>query len=470
MGQFLGRHGFIADGAHNGPDSLRAALSGAYELVVLDVMMPGFDGFEVLKQLRRRSRIPVLMLTARTESQSRIHSASNPGIIPNMKRSLPFLAALLIGLALTLSAQVLSPRSGVRVQQLVWLGDSIRYPDPSPDEDPATLGDTYKIWFAGVGPAKRGDTFPMTWADDDHIYASSGDPHWGRKATGLDVERFSGLPPDYYIRKVNEMEDFVGNGGEGPKPTGMICLDGVLYLAFQNLLGKKPPVHGTKSQHGSDAAIVASRDHGQSWHPGVKDLKEPMFSGPLFGGPAFINFGKNNEGARDGYVYAVSADQWDNGSHLRLGRVPKDRIQDASAWEWVRSISRTGEPSWARKLEDSTPVLSRERKISLPDMVYIRSVRRYLLLTWSLNKDFSPEDGSELFVYEALEPWGPFSLVHHELQWEDRETTPYCPRLPLKWLRESEKGITGWLQFSGSWRQNSKHYRSHIRPFRLVVK
>lgn len=72
MSQFLGRHGFLADGAHNGPDSLRAALSGNYDLVVLDVMMPGFDGFEVLKQLRRKSRIPVLMLTARTESQSRV--------------------------------------------------------------------------------------------------------------------------------------------------------------------------------------------------------------------------------------------------------------------------------------------------------------------------------------------------------------------------------------------------------------
>jgi two-component system response regulator CpxR len=72
MSRFLGRHGFIAGGAHNGPDSLRAALSGAYDLVVLDVMMPGFDGFEVLRQLRRKSRIPVLMLTARTESQSRI--------------------------------------------------------------------------------------------------------------------------------------------------------------------------------------------------------------------------------------------------------------------------------------------------------------------------------------------------------------------------------------------------------------
>ncbi len=387
-----------------------------------------------------------------------------------MKPCLPIFALLLIGVSLSLSAQLPSRPDATRVKKIVWLGDAIPYPDPAPQGDLADLGETYKIWFAGVGPAKRGDTFPMTWADDGHIYTSSGDPHWGRKATGLDVERFSGLPPGYYISKVNEMEDFVGNGGEGPKPTGMICVDGVLYLAFQNLLGKRPPVYGTKSQHGSDAAIVSSSDHGQTWTPGIKEIKQPMFPGPTFGGPAFVNFGKNNQDSPDGYVYAVSADQWDNGSCLRLGRVPKDRILEASAWEWVGSINTKGEPAWTRELRRSVPVLTRERKISLPDMVYMRSIQRYLLLTWSLNVDFSPEEGSEMFLYEAPKPWGPFTLVHHEQPWEDRETTPYCPRLPLKWLRESENEIRGWLQFSGSWRQNSKHYRSHVRPFRLALR
>ena len=150
--------------------------------------------------------------------------------------------------------------------------------------------------------------------------------------------------------------------------------------------------------------------------------------------------------------------------------MPKARIQQASAWQWVRSINRMGEPSWTSQLAESVPVLSRDRKISLPDMVYVRALRCYLLLTWSLKKDFSPEDGSELFIYEAPEPWGPFRLVHDEQDWEDRDTTPYCPRLPLKWLRQSEEGITGWLQFSGSWRENSKHYRSHVRPFRLALR
>ena len=61
--------------------------------------------------------------------------------------------------------------------------------------------------------------------------------------------------------------------------------------------------------------------------------------------------------------------------------MPKDRIQGASAWEWARSFEPMGEPIWTRQLSESVPVLTRDRKISLPDMVYIRSIRRYLLLT-----------------------------------------------------------------------------------------
>jgi two-component system response regulator CpxR len=72
MDEFLRNQGFEAAAAYNGPDGLREALGGGYDLVLLDVMMPGFDGFELLRRLRAESQVPVLMLTARTESQSRI--------------------------------------------------------------------------------------------------------------------------------------------------------------------------------------------------------------------------------------------------------------------------------------------------------------------------------------------------------------------------------------------------------------
>lgn len=73
MSAFLSEQGFQTESAHDGPTGLKAALSGEHDLMLLDVMMPGFDGFEVLKRLREESRdLPVLMLTARTEGPSRV--------------------------------------------------------------------------------------------------------------------------------------------------------------------------------------------------------------------------------------------------------------------------------------------------------------------------------------------------------------------------------------------------------------
>jgi len=360
------------------------------------------------------------------------------------------------------------PGSGGGQSRFEWIGEHMAYPPPKPGEDLAILG-PLSDYFRDAGIRIHGDTYPMTWAGDGEIYTSSGDPHWGGKLDGLDVEKISGVPPGYVITRVNPMLDYRGNGGEGPKPSGMICVRGVVYLAFQNLLGKKPPVHGEKCQHGSDAAIVRSNDHGKTWAPAIKDIRAPMFPGSAFGGPAFVNFGRDNAGARDGYIYAVSTDQWDNGSHLRVGRVPEDRILEAGAWEFVAGFDAGGAPKWSRSLREAAPVLSDDRRISLPDIVYLASIRRYVLLTWRLKKDFSPDDGSELMIYESPEPWGPFTLVHHDRDWESPEVTPYCPRQPLKWVTASRDAFEGWILFSGSWRPNSRHYLPHVRKFRMTV-
>jgi two-component system response regulator CpxR len=57
---------------HDGPGGLARALTEAVDLVLLDVMLPGFDGFSLLRQLRAASNIPVIMLTARTSPSDRI--------------------------------------------------------------------------------------------------------------------------------------------------------------------------------------------------------------------------------------------------------------------------------------------------------------------------------------------------------------------------------------------------------------
>ena len=71
--QGLAEAGFVADLARNGPDGLHLALSEDYDLVVLDIMLPGLDGWQVLRELRQAGRhAPVLFLTARDQSEDRV--------------------------------------------------------------------------------------------------------------------------------------------------------------------------------------------------------------------------------------------------------------------------------------------------------------------------------------------------------------------------------------------------------------
>ena len=72
VSEYLSPMGFSVSLAHTGDDGLEKALSGDFDVVILDVMMPGMDGFEVLAQLRKKSDIPVLMLTSRGDETDRI--------------------------------------------------------------------------------------------------------------------------------------------------------------------------------------------------------------------------------------------------------------------------------------------------------------------------------------------------------------------------------------------------------------
>src|SRR6202050_164822 len=72
VGEYLQAEGFVVESVHDGENGLQRATGGAYLLVVLDVMLPGINGFEVLRRIRATSRLPVLLLTARGEDVDRI--------------------------------------------------------------------------------------------------------------------------------------------------------------------------------------------------------------------------------------------------------------------------------------------------------------------------------------------------------------------------------------------------------------
>ncbi|HEY1272848.1 MAG TPA: response regulator transcription factor [Terriglobales bacterium] len=72
VAEYLASEGFRTEAVHDGERGLEVAAHGDYILIVLDVMLPGINGFEVLRRLRATSRVPVLLLTARGEDVDRI--------------------------------------------------------------------------------------------------------------------------------------------------------------------------------------------------------------------------------------------------------------------------------------------------------------------------------------------------------------------------------------------------------------
>jgi two-component system response regulator CpxR len=70
--ELLTAEGYTVEAVHNGEAGLARSLSGHYSLVILDVMLPGRNGLEVLRTLRKESSTPVLMLTARGHDTDRI--------------------------------------------------------------------------------------------------------------------------------------------------------------------------------------------------------------------------------------------------------------------------------------------------------------------------------------------------------------------------------------------------------------
>jgi len=70
--RFLAGEGFDAECIHTGAEGVRAAQKGSHDLILLDVMMPDISGFDALRRIRASSRTPLLMLTAKGDTQDRV--------------------------------------------------------------------------------------------------------------------------------------------------------------------------------------------------------------------------------------------------------------------------------------------------------------------------------------------------------------------------------------------------------------
>ncbi len=72
VSEYLGVEGFEVECVNDGESGLKSALSGEYDMAILDVMLPKMNGFDVLRNLRESSALPVIMLTARGDDMERI--------------------------------------------------------------------------------------------------------------------------------------------------------------------------------------------------------------------------------------------------------------------------------------------------------------------------------------------------------------------------------------------------------------
>jgi two-component system response regulator RegX3 len=113
-------HGYEVETATTGPEGLSKALSGLFDLILLDIMLPGMDGFEVCERIRERDRDqPIIMLTARTGDNDIVQGLS---LGADDYVAKPFSVAQLV---LRVQAVLRRSRIGAAQEDCLRIGDSI---------------------------------------------------------------------------------------------------------------------------------------------------------------------------------------------------------------------------------------------------------------------------------------------------------------------------------------------------------
>jgi two-component system, OmpR family, copper resistance phosphate regulon response regulator CusR len=111
----LSQSGHVVDLVHNGIDGLHFAVEGDYQLIVLDVMLPGIDGFKVLERLRSSKNTPVIMVTAKGAVDDRVkglHAGADDYIVK------PFEMVELLARIEAIGRRTASPAAAVQTAQI----------------------------------------------------------------------------------------------------------------------------------------------------------------------------------------------------------------------------------------------------------------------------------------------------------------------------------------------------------------
>ena len=133
MVEYLSSQGYSVDCAYDGASGLARAYERPYDIVILDIMLPKLDGFDVLRHLRRRSAVPVILLTARAGQQDRLRGfeVGADDYLPKPFAAEELLARIRAVLRRAQGARLTPPQSDLRVGPLLlnptmrraWNGD-----------------------------------------------------------------------------------------------------------------------------------------------------------------------------------------------------------------------------------------------------------------------------------------------------------------------------------------------------------
>lgn len=113
-------HGFDVDSAAEGPEGLRKSLTGTFDMILLDVMLPGMNGFDICNRIREQDKDqPIIMLTAKTSDEDIVHGLT---LGADDYVAKPFSVAQLV---LRVQAVLRRSRSGETRQNHIRLGETV---------------------------------------------------------------------------------------------------------------------------------------------------------------------------------------------------------------------------------------------------------------------------------------------------------------------------------------------------------
>lgn len=279
-----------------------------------------------------------------------------------------------------------------------------------------------------VRKAQGSDNWPMTWADDDNLFTAYGDG-WGfeprvEKKLSLGFARIAGSAGDFAAANVRSSSgERLGDGRAGEKASGMLSVEGTLYMWTRNA---------------ANSRLAWSADRAVSWT--FTDWK----FGTSFGHPAFLNFGRDYAGARDGYVYVYSPDHdsaYEPADRLVLARVPKEQVRKREAYEFLQSLDARSRPRWTKDIAQRGGVFSHPRRTYRSQVSYHAGLKRYLLC--QIHPEGDARFAGGFGIYDAPEPWGPWTTVYFTNAW-DVGPGESCS-FPTKWM----DATSAHLVFSG---------------------